>query len=124
MVALVGTARAALEPLLAHRDFMHAAIEGLDGAFLVIILLELVHTTLSRGPVTRQLQEFLVVGITSSVRSGLEVAAERGGGAQSISINLAINALGVLILVAALWLIRQRLHTEKHVRADGSPRGS
>lgn len=120
VVALIGTARAAVEPLLARHDFMHAAIDGLDGAFLVIILLELVHTTLSRGPVTRQLQEFLVVGITSSVRSGLEVAAERGGGAQSVAINLAINAFGVLILVTALWLIRQRFHVERRIPADES----
>jgi phosphate starvation-inducible membrane PsiE len=112
-IALMGTVRGAAEPLIREHDFMRAAINGLDGAFLVIILLELVHTTLSRGPVTRQLQEFLVVGITSAVRSGLEVAAERGGGAQAIALSLAINASAVLILVGALWLIRQRLHVER-----------
>jgi phosphate starvation-inducible membrane PsiE len=113
-IALVGTVSAAAEPLVHEHDFMRAAIDGLDGAFLVVILLELVHTTLSRGPVSRQVQEFLVVGITSAVRSGLEVAANRGGGpAQPTAVSLAINASGVLILVAAFWLIRQRLHAER-----------
>lgn len=113
VVALVGTVRAASEPLLHEHDFTRSAIEGLDGAFLVVILLELVHTTLSRGPIARQVQEFLVVGITSAVRSGLEVAASRGGGAHSIAVSLAINACAVLILVAALWLVRQRLLDER-----------
>jgi hypothetical protein len=107
VLALVSVAMAAVKPVLSHRDFARGAIDGLDGAFLVIILLELVHTTLSRGPVTRQVQEFLVVGITVGVRSGLEIAAVRGGDLRALPINLAINALGVLILVAALWLVRR-----------------
>jgi hypothetical protein len=88
---------------------MRAVIEGLDDAFLVIILLELLHTVLSRGPVTRRVQEFLVVGITAGIRSGLEISAERGGDSRGIASSLAIDALGVLMLVGALWLVRQGL---------------
>jgi PPOX class probable F420-dependent enzyme len=111
-LALVAMVRATVEPLLDRRDFTRAAIDGLDGAFLVIILLELVHTTLSRGPVSRQLQEFLVVGVTSAVRSGLEIAADHGADTP-VSMKLAVNALGVLILVGAFWLVRQRARADR-----------
>jgi phosphate starvation-inducible membrane PsiE len=110
-IALVGTVRVVALALIA-RDFNRAVVDGLDSAFLVIILLELVHTTLARGPVSSQLQAFLVVGITAGVRLGLEVAAERGDPAAVVR-NLAINALGVLVLVGALWLVRERLHAER-----------
>ena len=110
-VALVGAIVATLQPLLTH-DYARAAVGGLDATFLAIILLELVHTTLSRGPITRQVQEFLVVGITGGVRSGLEVAAERSGESQAVALSMAITAGAVLLLVAALWLVRQRLHAE------------
>jgi phosphate starvation-inducible membrane PsiE len=112
-IALVGVVRSALGPLVHKHDFSAAAVEGLDAAFLVIILLELVHTTLSRGPVSQQVQEFLVVGITSAVRSGLEVSASHGAGEQSVPVGLVIDAGAVLILVVALWLIRQRIHAER-----------
>jgi phosphate starvation-inducible membrane PsiE len=113
VVALMGVLTRAAKPL-AGRDYSAAAHEGLDAAFLAIILLELVHTTLSRGSITRQLQEFLVIGVTAGVRSGLEVAAgAREKNPREIVTNLAINALGVLVLVVALWLVRQRLHVER-----------
>jgi hypothetical protein len=114
LVALAGTVHAALGPLLHGRDYIEAAVEGVDGAFLAIILLELVHTTLSRGPLARQLQELLVVGITSAVRTGLEVNASRAGGQEVGAISLAVNAGAVLILAAAFWLIRHRVG---HARA-------
>ncbi len=115
LLALVGIALVGMVVVivraLASADFSRAVVEGLDAAFLVIILLELVHTTLARGPISSQVQEFIVVGITAGVRTGLEVVAARGE-ARSVVISLAINALGVLLLVGALWLIRQRLHAE------------
>jgi PPOX class probable F420-dependent enzyme len=119
-VALVAMVRSTVEPLIHRRDFSHAAIDGLDAAFLVVILLELVHTTLSRGPVTRQIQEFLVVGVTSAVRSGLELAAERGTG-PSVSVSLAVNSFAVLVLVGAFWLVRQSLLSE-HVALSKAQR--
>ncbi len=97
---------------LAKGDTNGAVLKGLDAAFLVIILLELVHTTLARGPISSQVQEFLVVGITAAIRSGLELAAEKGD-SRGVVANLAINALGVLFLVGGLWLVRQRLHAER-----------
>jgi hypothetical protein len=45
------------------------------------------------------------------VRSGLEVAANRGD-ARTVGVNLAIDAAAVLLLVAALWLVRQRVPGE------------
>jgi hypothetical protein len=109
LVALIGGIVGAIEPLIHGRDFTRAAIDGLDAAFLVIILLELVHTTLSRGPIAQQLQQFLVVGITSGVRTGLEVSAQRGADARAIASSLALNALAVLVLVGALWLVRRQV---------------
>lgn len=113
-VALVGVVIAAIGPIVDNHDFLEAAVKGIVGAFLAIILLELAHTTLTRGPVTRQLQEFLVVGITASVRAGLEVAAEaRTREARDVVTSLAINSVGVLMLVCALWLIRRQFHVER-----------
>jgi hypothetical protein len=111
-IALVGVFIAAIEPIVA-RDFTRAAIDGLDGAFLVIILLELVHTTLSRGPIALQLQEFLAIGVTSGVRAGLEAVAQRGVEARSTAISLALNAVAVFVLVGAICLVRHRLHAEE-----------
>jgi hypothetical protein len=117
-VALVGVLVAAARPIIEKRDFLDAAVQGIVGAFLAIILLELAHTTLTRGPVTRQLQEFLVVGITASVRAGLEVAAEaRTRDARDVVTSLAINSIGVFLLVFALWLIRRQFHVEQKIKA-------
>lgn len=117
VIALVGVVLAAIAPILDKHDYLEAAVRGIVGAFLAIILLELVHTTLTRGPVTRQVQEFLVVGITASVRAGLEVAAEaRTREARDVVTSLAINSVGVLMLVCALWLIRRQFKVEQ--RAD------
>lgn len=117
-VALVGVVVAASRPIVEKHDFLDAAVQGIVGAFLAIILLELAHTTLTRGPVTRQLQEFLVVGITASVRAGLEVAAEaRTREARDVVTSLAINSVGVLLLVCALWLIRRQFHVEQRIRS-------
>jgi phosphate starvation-inducible membrane PsiE len=118
VIALVGVVVAAAKPILERRDFLDSAVQGIVGAFLAIILLELVHTTVTRGPVTRQLQEFIIVGITASVRSGLEVAAEaRMRDPREVVTSLAINAVGVLVLVCALWLVRRQFQV-------GHPRGA
>jgi hypothetical protein len=108
-VALVGMVLTIVKTLV-KGDFNQSVSEGLDAAFLIIILLELVHTTLVRGPISNRVQEFLLVGITAGVRSGLEVAANRGD-ARIVGVNLAIDAAAVLLLVAALWLVRQRVRT-------------
>jgi len=112
-VALVGVVTEGVKPLLDGGRYTDAAVQGVNSAFLAIILLELVHTTVSRGPMTRQLQEFLVIGVTVGVRSGLEIAAGAGEhDPRDVAIDLAVNALGVLILVAALCLLRRRLFIE------------
>jgi phosphate starvation-inducible membrane PsiE len=112
-VALVGVVEQVWLPLVRERDFTRAALRGVDAAFVAIILLELVHTTLSRGPLTMQLQHFLVIGITAGVRSGLDIAAgAREGSPQQIVIDLALNSVAVLVLVIAWVLVRRRLHTE------------
>lgn len=119
MVALVGVVHEGIKPLVTRGNFTESAVQGVNSAFLAIILLELVHTTVSRGPMTRQVQEFLVIGVTVGVRSGLEVAAgAREHGAREVAINLVLNAAAVLILVMALCLIRRRLHAE-HTEPDG-----
>jgi phosphate starvation-inducible membrane PsiE len=114
IVSAVGATLATVD-----HDAPHAAMVGLDSAFLAIILIELVHTTLSRGPISVQVQEFLVIGITSGVRSGLEAVAARGADARAVAVSLALNAAGVLILVVALWLVRQRLHVHRPARRGG-----
>ena len=114
VIAILGVVLEAWHSLFTDHDPMHAALSGLDAAFIVIILLELVHTTLSRGPISTQVQEFLVIGITSAVRNGLETAAGRGkGSARETAIDLAITSVAALLLVVALWLVRQRLHADQ-----------
>jgi len=123
VVALVGVGKQLWHPLVVAHDFTDAAVRGIDAVFLAIILLELLHTTLSRGPISRQLQEFLVIGITAAVRHGLALAAGQGSSPREVVINLTINAAGVLLLVAALWVVRQQLrtdHGQEAVEQDGS----
>jgi len=124
LVALVAVVVEVKDPLLVDHDFTGATLRGIDAAFLAIILLELLHTTLSRGPISQQLQEFLVIGITAAIRHGLGLAATRGD-ARDIVTNLAINSLGALVLVAALWLVRHQVRADRHqvASAAGSPPG-
>ena len=119
LVALVGVGRQLWDPLVVAHDFTDAAVRGIDAVFLAIILLELLHTTLSRGPISRQLQEFLVIGITAAVRHGLALAAGQGSGPRDVVINLTINAAGVLLLVAALWAVRQQLRADHSAEQPG-----
>lgn len=125
LVALVGVGRQLWDPLVVSHDFTDAAVRGIDAIFLAIILLELLHTTLSRGPISRQLQEFLVIGITAGVRHGLALAAGQGSSPRDVVINLTINAAGVLLLVAALWVVRQQLRADRRAPgADGDDEGA
>ena len=105
LVAIVTVFVEVRAPLFDDHDFTAATLAGIDAAFLVIILLELLHTTLSRGPISEQLQEFLVIGVTATIRHGLGVAATRGD-PRDIVIDLAINSVSALVLVVALWLVR------------------
>jgi phosphate starvation-inducible membrane PsiE len=112
-VTLFEAVRDAWEPLV-HHDYMKAALEGLDSTFLAIILLELVHTTVLRGPLTVQLQEFLVIGIMSVIRSALEVVAgARSRPSRDVAIDLVITGGAVLLLVVSLWLLRHRLYKDR-----------
>jgi hypothetical protein len=110
-LAVIGLVRDIVEPIV-HRDFTRAAIDGLDGAFLVIILLEVVHTTLAHGSAIQKVRQFLVVAITAAVRSGLERAVDRISDPHSVVVNVALDALGVLVLVVALRLARE--HHDHH----------
>jgi hypothetical protein len=152
VLALVDTVALIKDPILVDHDYTRAITLGIDTAFLTVILLELLHTVVSRGPISRQLQEFLVIGITSAVRHSLEIAAGGSGPrtenrlvcttvgrvlghtqqscrvlavsvpgptSRDVVIDLAINAVGVLILVAALWLVRQQTGIPLDERMDG-----
>jgi hypothetical protein len=39
-----------------------------------------------------------------------------------VVINLAINALGALVLIAGLWLVRQQLRAERRERREDEQR--
>jgi phosphate starvation-inducible membrane PsiE len=122
-VAIVGVVADAWHPLCEH-DFVGAAVAGLDAAFIVVILLELVHTTLSRGPISTQIQEFLVIGITSAIRSGIETTARRGTASpRETAIVIVITSFAALLLVGALSIIRQRLSSERRTQRS-TPQGS
>ena len=113
VIAIIGVFMEIREPLFVAHDFTKAALKGIDAAFLAIILLELLHTTLARGSISSQLQEFLVIGITAAVRHGLELAASgSGSNPRDLVINLVINSTGALILVIALWLVRHQLRAD------------
>jgi hypothetical protein len=107
IVSLIAVIWEVKDPLFTDHDFTAATLKGIDLTFLAIILLELLHTTLSRGPISQQLQEFLVIGITATVRHGLGIAATRGD-PRDVVINLTINSGGALLLVGALWLARRK----------------
>ncbi|GAC1575771.1 MAG: hypothetical protein NVS3B7_08380 [Candidatus Elarobacter sp.] len=105
--------------LLETDDFTLALTRALDAVLLTIILLELLRTVLSRSPLGRRMQEFLIIGVFSAVRYSLEVIAGTRGPSSHLVANqdprtivtaLAINAFGILLLAVALWLVRQRSH--------------
>jgi hypothetical protein len=113
-IVLIGVARDLLGPVLHEQKLTDAALRGLDDAFLAIILLEVVHTTLSRGPLASKVLAFLAIGITAGVRTGLEVAAVAPESApRDVVIDLAIVALGVVLLAVAYVLVRHRLYVER-----------
>lgn len=114
---------------LSTRDLGAAIAQGVDTVFLTIILLELLHTVITREPLAQQAQDFIVIGLTSAVRFGLSVVATASGSASAARgehvpaltsattprdtvINLAINSASVLLLVGALWLVRHRFPRE------------
>lgn len=134
LVALWNTA-VTIAQSLSTRDLGAAIAHGVDTVFLTIILLELLHTVITREPLAQQAQDFIVIGLTSAVRFGLSVVATASGSAgahaphlpvqvsgatpRDTVINLAINSASVLLLVGALWLVRHRFPGEPP--ADGSP---
>ena len=116
LLAVLDTAVQVGQPLLQHDpDFTRAVTSGIDTTFLVIILLELLNTSLSRGPVSSQLQEFLIIGITVAVRHSLELVVGKGS-SRELVIDFTINAAGALILAVALWLVRQPLPARRGTR--------
>lgn len=119
---------------LQANDITLAITVGVDTVFLTIILLELLHTVMSRGPLARQAPDFIIIGITSAIRHGLGLVASSTGSSETVVrriaghnytivgpgssnprdlvISLAINSLSVLLLVGALWLVRHRFGDE------------
>lgn len=111
-----------VQSALARNELGLAIAVGIDTSFLTVILLELLHTVTRRGPLAQQVQEFMVIGITSALRHGLSITAAASGSGRgrvvSVNtggvterdtvINLAINSVSVLLLVIALWLVRHR----------------
>jgi len=93
---------------------------GLDTLLLTLILLELLQTVLSHAPLMNRLSEFMIIGVFSAVRYGLEVVASTdravSGGfvtdPRTVAGSLAINAAGICLLVVTLTLVR-RMNNEK-----------
>lgn len=54
VIVLIGIVDDLRKTLITTHAFSQAAIQGLDSAFLAIILLELLHTTLTRSSIIRQ----------------------------------------------------------------------
>ncbi|HLJ66731.1 MAG TPA: hypothetical protein VKX16_05170 [Chloroflexota bacterium] len=112
---------------LARHDVTRAITVGVDTVFLTVILLELLHTVIGQEPLARQAPDFIVIGITSAIRHGLSLVATSagsdkvtrviggrpytltvpGGSSRDLVIDLMINSASVLLLVTALWLVRQ-----------------
>jgi phosphate starvation-inducible membrane PsiE len=119
VVALAAIVAEVRKPLFVDHDFTLAALKGIDASFLAIILLELLHTTLSRGPISQQVQEFLVIGITAAVRHGLELAASGPeSNSRDVVISLVLNSVGAVVLVVGLWLVRQQLRADRRAQRE------
>lgn len=113
------------DEISAH-DLTRAITVGVDTVFLTVILLELLHTVIGQEPLARQAPDFIIIGITSAIRHGLGLVATStgneqvtrlihghrytisvpGGSSRDTVISLFINSGSVLVLVAALWLVR------------------
>jgi len=102
--------------------FVKNSLELLSQILFVVILLELLRTIityLETHDIQAIMQEFLVVGIISSVRKILLVGAEaslRQGASQSEFIQEAsgvvIDILGILLLIAGLVMLKRAFGTK------------
>ena len=124
LITLLGTVQDLVVAVQRRQDLPLAVTRGVDEVLFIVILLEVLNTILSRSPAVQRLQEFLVVGILPAVRYSLEIVAGAQGlkaasettppydASRALVTNLSINALGILVLVLALWLVRTRLKIE------------
>lgn len=79
MLSLVNVVAITWQPIVVEHDYTKAIASGFDAAFMTVILLEVLHTVLSRAALATLVIEFLVIAITSAVRHSLEIAAAAGG---------------------------------------------
>lgn len=115
-------------------NLTRAITVGVDTVFLTVILLELLHTVIGHEPLARQAPDFIVIGITSAIRHGLSLVATSSSSGETVKrvihgktyqlsvpgsghpreivIDLGINAVGVLILVAGLWVVRHSFNAD------------
>ena len=128
LLTLFNTGEELLLAIQQHQDLTQAVSKGVDAVLFAVILLEVLNTVLSRAAMVQKLQEFLVIAIFSAVRYGLEIvagsqrakvenlAASADGplSSRDIVIDLSINSGGVLILVLALWFVKN------HVSSSGT----
>ena len=124
LITLVNTAQEVLTTVRRQHDLTLAVTQGVDAVLFVVILLEVLNTILSRAPAVQRLQEFLVIGILSAVRYGLEIVASAQGSraatetgiqvnvSRGVVTDLALNAAGILVLVLALWGVRRMVKVE------------
>jgi hypothetical protein len=79
ILSLVNVVSLTWTPIFVQHDYSTAIASGFDAAFMTVILLEVLHTVLSRAAQSVLVIEFLVIAITSAVRHSLEIAAMAGG---------------------------------------------
>ncbi len=78
VLSLVNVIAITWGPIFVEHDYTKAIANGFDAAFMTVILLEVLHTVLSRAALSTLVIEFLVIAITSAVRHSLEIAAASG----------------------------------------------
>ena len=121
-IAIFGAAIDVTNAIHEHQGTSSIISKGLDTLLLTLILLELLHTVLSHAPLMDRLAEFMIIGVFSSVRYGLEIVASTDRGLNGalvndprmVAISLALNAAGIFILVVTLNFVR-KMNTSKKV---------
>lgn len=119
-ITIVGAGNDVISGVREHIATSSLVSHGMDTLLLTLILLELLHTVLSHAPLMKRLAEFMIIGVFSAVRYGLEVVASTDravSGAfvtdpRTVAGSLALDAVGICLLVVTLTLVR-KMNDEK-----------
>lgn len=80
--------------------------QTINYALLLLIIGELLVTVSQKANLVRELLDFLVIGVTTLVRHGLQLVLNAHSGGRNVTPDLLINAGAILLLTVAFLAVR------------------